>query len=54
MSDKEDMKSILEACRKTGPMDERLVRGTGESSAKNNEEYYADAMHGVKYLKFLL
>ena len=38
MSDKEDMKSILEACRKTGPMDERLVRGTGESSAKNNEE----------------
>ena len=25
-------------------MDERLVRGTGESSAKNNEEYYADAM----------
>ena len=52
MSDKEDMKSILEACRKTGPMDERLVRGTGESSAKNNEEYYADALHGVKYLKF--
>ena len=52
MSDKEDMKSILEACRKTGPMDERLVRGPGESSAKNNEEYYADAMHGVKYLKF--
>lgn len=37
MSIKEDMKSILEACRKTGPMDERLVRGTGESSAKNNE-----------------
>lgn len=54
MSDKEDMKSILEACRKTGPMDERLVRGTGESSAKNNEEYYADAMHGVNILSSLM
>ena len=28
MPDREDMKSILEACRRTGPMDESLVRGT--------------------------
>ena len=36
MSDKkEDMKIILEACRKSGPMDESLVRGTRESSSKN-------------------
>lgn len=53
MSDKkEDMKSILEACRKSGPMDENLVRGTKESSSKNDEEYYADAMRGTKYLQF--
>lgn len=52
MSDKEDMKSILEACRKSGPMDERLVGGTGESSSKNNEEYYADATRGTNYLQF--
>ncbi len=53
MSDKkEDMKSILEACRKSGPMDESLVRGTRESSSKNGEDYYADAMRGTKYLQF--
>ena len=34
MPDREDMKSILEACRKNGPMDERLVRGTAESSSR--------------------
>ena len=43
MPDREDMKSILEACRKTGPMDESLVRGTAESSSRNSEEYHADA-----------
>lgn len=52
MPDKEDLKSILEACRKSGPMDERLVRGTGESSSKNNEEYSADATCGTNYLQF--
>lgn len=53
MSDKkEDMKSILEACRKSGPMDKSLVRGTRESSSKTDEEYYADAMRGTKYLQF--
>lgn len=52
MSDKEDMKSILEVCRKSGPMDERLVRGTGGSSSKNSEEYYADAARGTNYLQF--
>ena len=46
------MKNILEACRKTGPMDEKLVRGTRESKSKNNEEYYADATRGVNYLQF--
>lgn len=44
MPDREDMKSILEACRKKGPMDEGLVRGTAESSSRNSEEYHADAM----------
>lgn len=52
MPDREDMKSILEACRKTGPMDERLVRGTAESSPRNSEEYHADAMRGTNYLQF--
>ena len=52
MPDREDMKSILEACRKTGPMDERLVRGTVESSPRNSEEYHADAMRGTNYLQF--
>lgn len=37
MPDREDMKSILEACRRTGPMDESLVRGTVESSSSNSE-----------------
>lgn len=52
MSDKEDIKSILEACRKSGPMDENLVRGTRELNSKTNEEYCADAMCGTKYLQF--
>lgn len=52
MADKEDMKSILEACRKTGPMDERLVRGTEESSSRDSEEYHADSMRGTNYLQF--
>ena len=52
MPDKEDMKSILELCRKTGPMDESLVRGTVESSYKNNEDYYADVTRGTNYLQF--
>lgn len=52
MPDREDMKSILEACRKKGPMDEGLVRGTAESSSRNSEEYHADAMCGTNYLQF--
>jgi hypothetical protein len=52
MPDREDMKSILEACRRTGPMDESLVRGTVESSSSNSEEYHADAMRGTNYLQF--
>lgn len=52
MADEEDMKSILEACRKIGPMDERLVRGTEESSSRDSEEYYADSMRGTNYLQF--
>ena len=51
MPDREDMKSILEACRKTGPMDENLVRGIAESSSRNSEEYHADAMRGTNYLE---
>lgn len=43
------MKSLLEACRKTGPMDERLVRGPVESSSRNSEEYHADAMQSHGY-----
>lgn len=46
------MKSILEACRKTGPMDESLVRGTAKSSSRSSEEYHADAMCGTNYLQF--
>lgn len=49
MPDREDMKSILEACRKTGSMDERLVRGTVESSPRNSEEYHANAMQSHGY-----
>ena len=52
MPDKEDMKSILEACRKTVPMDESLVRGTAKSSSRSSEEYHADAMCGTNYLQF--
>lgn len=52
MPDKEDMKSILEACRKTGLMDESLVRGTAKSSSRSSEEYHADAMCGTNYLQF--
>lgn len=52
MPDREDMKSILEARRRTGPMDESLVRGTVESSSSNSEEYHADAMRGTNYLQF--
>ncbi len=52
MPDKEDMKSILEECRKTGPMDESLVRGTAKSSSRSSEEYHADAMCGTNYLQF--
>lgn len=52
MSDKEDVKKVLEACRKSGPMDENLVRGTTEPGSKDDEEYYADAMRGTKYLQF--
>ena len=52
MSDKEDMKSILEACRKTGPMDIGLIQNLEGSSYENNEEYCADAMHGTNYLQF--
>ena len=33
-------------------MDERLVRGTVESSPRNSEEYHADAMRGTNYLQF--
>lgn len=52
MPDRDDMKSILEACRRTGPMDESLVRGTAESSSSNSEEYHADAMRGTNYMQF--
>ncbi len=52
MADEEDMKSILEACRKIDPMDERLVRGTEESSSRDSEEYHADSMRGTNYLQF--
>lgn len=52
MPDREDMKSILEACRRTGPMDECLVRGTAESSSRDSEEYHADAMRSTNYLQF--
>ena len=50
MPDRDDMKSILESCRRTGPMDESLVRGTAESSSSNSEEYHADAMRGTNYM----
>lgn len=50
--DKDNMKSILEACRKSGPMDEKLVRGNGDSVSKNNDEYHADAMRGTNRLQF--
>ena len=56
MPDREDMnmKSILEACRKTGPMDERLVRGTAESSSRNSEEYHADAIYDSEFIAIIL
>ena len=52
MSEKADMKSILEACRQDGPMDEKLVRGTSTSESQNNDEYCADAMCGTRYVQF--
>ncbi len=52
MPDREDMKSIIEACRKTGPMDENLVRGTVKLSSRDSKEYHADAMSGTNYLQF--
>ena len=36
MSDKEDIRKALEASRKSGPMDESMVRGTAELSTKND------------------
>ena len=44
MSDKEDIRKALEASRKSGPMDESMVRGTAELSTKNDGGYYADAI----------
>ena len=52
MSDKEEVRKALEASRKSGPMDENLVRGTTELSTKNGDGYYADAIRGTKYLQF--
>lgn len=52
MSEKAEMKSLLEACRKSGPMDEKLVRGTSTSASQSNDEYCADAMRGTKYVQF--
>lgn len=50
MSEKTQTKdSILEACRKKGPMDSSIVRGTKESSA---DTYQADAMRDAKSLQF--
>ena len=49
------MTEILEACRKTGPMDERLVRGTVESSPRNSEEYTGNpARTGMQSVDLLL
>lgn len=52
MSNKENWKEILEACRKKGPMDEKLLRGSTESSEEKDDGYYANAMSGKKYLQF--
>lgn len=52
MSDKDDIRKALEACRKSGPMDESMVRGTAELSTRRNDEYYADAIPGTKHLQF--
>lgn len=52
MSDKEDIRKALETSRKSGPMDESMVRGTAELSTKNDGGYYADAIRGTKYLQF--
>lgn len=50
MSEKTTVKDpILEACRKKGPMDSSIVRGTKESSA---DTYQADAMKDAKFLQF--
>ena len=39
MSDKEDIRKALEASRKSGPMDESMVRGTAVLSTKNDGGY---------------
>ena len=52
MSDKEDIRKVLEASRKSGPMDKSMVRGTAELSTKKDDGYYADAIRGTKYLQF--
>lgn len=52
MSDKEEIRKALEASRKSGPMDESMVRGTAELSTKKDDVYYADAIRGTKYVQF--
>lgn len=52
MSDKEEIRKALEVSRKSGPMDESMVRGTAELSTKKDDEYYADAIRGTKYVQF--
>ena len=39
MSNKENWEEILKACRKKGPMDERLLRGSTESSEEKDDGY---------------
>lgn len=51
-SDKDDIKKLLDACRKSGPMDEKLVRGSQRATTQNKDTYYADATYGTKYLRF--
>ena len=41
MSDKEEIRKALEASRKSGPMDESMVRGTAELSTKKDDGNYA-------------
>lgn len=47
---KKNEDSFLEACRKSGPMDSKLVRGASKENELN--DYHACAMRDTQFLQF--